>query len=78
MNNNLMILGAGIYQVPLIRKAKELGYRTVVVSYPGRYPGFDVADEVLHLDTTDSEAILDAAKHLNIAGCRHEFHRSGQ
>ena len=68
MNNNLMILGAGIYQVPLIRKAKELGYRTVVVSYPGRYPGFDVADEVLHLDTTDSEAILDAAKHLNIAG----------
>ncbi|MBR3070172.1 MAG: ATP-grasp domain-containing protein [Lachnospiraceae bacterium] len=68
MNNNLMILGAGIYQVPLIRKAKELGYRTVVVSYPGRYPGFDVADEVLHLDTTDSEAILDAAKHLNIVG----------
>ncbi len=68
MTNNLMILGAGIYQVPLIRKAKELGYHTVVVSYPGPYPGFDIADEVLYLDTTDSEAILNAAKKLNIRG----------
>ena len=63
-----MILGAGIYQVPLIEKAKELGYHTIVVSYPGPYPGFAVADEVLYLDTTDSEAILDAAKNLNIRG----------
>ena len=63
-----MILGAGIYQVPLIRKAKELGYHTIVVSYPGPYPGFAVADEVLYLDTTDSEAILDAARNLNIKG----------
>ncbi len=68
MTNNLMILGAGIYQVPLIKKAKELGYRTVVVSYPGPYPGFDIADEILYLDTTDSEAILCAARNLNIKG----------
>ena len=63
-----MILGAGIYQVPLIKKAKELGYHTIVVSYPGPYPGFAAADEVLYLDTTDSEAILDAARKLNIKG----------
>ena len=63
-----MILGAGIYQVPLIKKAKELGYHTVVVSYPGPYPGFGIADEVLYLDTTDSKAILDAARNLNIKG----------
>jgi phosphoribosylaminoimidazole carboxylase (NCAIR synthetase) len=63
-----MILGAGIYQVPLIKKAKELGYHTIVVSYPGPYPGFDIADEVLYLDTTDSEAILDAARNMNIKG----------
>ena len=68
MTNNLMILGAGIYQVPLIKKAKELGYHTIVVSYPGPYPGFDIADEVLYLDTTDSEAILDAARNMNIKG----------
>ena len=63
-----MILGAGIYQVPLIKKAKDLGYHTIVVSYPGPYPGFAIADEVLYLDTTDSEAILDAARKLNISG----------
>ena len=68
MTNNLMILGAGIYQVPLIKKAKELGYHTIVVSYPGPYPGFDIADEVLYLDTTDASSILGAAEKLNIAG----------
>ena len=34
----IMILGAGIYQVPLILKAKEMGLYTLVVSYPGPYP----------------------------------------
>ena len=31
----LMIMGAGIYQVPLIKKAKEMGIYTIVVSIPG-------------------------------------------
>ena len=35
----LMILGAGIYQVPLIKKAQAMGLETIVVSYPGPYPG---------------------------------------
>ena len=43
----IMILGAGIYQVPLILKAKEMGLYTLVVSYPGPYPGFALADECL-------------------------------
>ena len=68
MKKRIMILGAGIYQVPLIHKAKELGYHTIVVSYPGPYPGFAIADEVLYLDTTDSEAILKAAREHEIAG----------
>ena len=64
----LMVLGAGIYQVPLIRTARQMGLTTIVVSYPGNYPGFAEADEVLYLDTTDAEAILAAARTEGIAG----------
>ena len=40
----LMILGAAASQVPLISAAKRLGYKTIVTSIPGDYPGFTYAD----------------------------------
>ncbi len=58
----IMILGAGIYQVPLIRRARERGLRTAVASVPGDYPGFSLADRILSVDTTDREGILAAAR----------------
>ena len=64
----LMILGAGIYQVPLIQKAKEMGLYTIAVSIPGPYPGFACADEVCYLDTRNQEAVLTAAKEKQISG----------
>jgi len=64
----LMILGGGIYQVPLIERARAMGIRTVAVSIPGPYPGLDLADEALLLDTTDSEAVLESARRLKIDG----------
>lgn len=64
----LMILGAGIYQLPLIRKANAMGLETLVVSCPGDYPGFAEADRVLYLDTTDTQAVLDAARAEAIDG----------
>ena len=36
----ILILGAGIYQVPLIKKVKDLGHYAIVSSIPGNYPGF--------------------------------------
>ena len=42
----LMIMGAGIYQVPLIKRAKEMGIYTIVVSIPGNYPGFELSEHV--------------------------------
>lgn len=59
---NVMILGAGIYQLPLILTAKRLGHRVVVVSYGGNYPGFALADEACYLDTTDAQGVLAAAR----------------
>ena len=64
----LMIMGAGIYQVPLIKAAKEMGIYTIAVSIPGKYPGFAYADEVLHINTVDAEAVLQAAKERKIDG----------
>lgn len=64
----LMILGAGVYQAPLIRQAKEMGLFTIAVSCPGDYPGFALADQALFLDTRDRAGILEAARREKIDG----------
>lgn len=64
----LMIMGAGIYQVPLIKKAKEMGIHTIAVSIPGKYPGFAVADEVCHINTVDYDAVLKVAREKQVDG----------
>ncbi len=64
----LMIMGAGIYQVPLIKKAKEMGIYTIAVSIPGNYPGFAIADQVCYENTVDYERILEVAKREKIDG----------
>ena len=64
----LMIMGAGIYQVPLIKKAKEMGIYTIAVSIPGNYPGFAVADKVVYENTVDYEKVLEVAKRGQIDG----------
>lgn len=64
----LFILGAGIYQVPLIKAARNLGYYTIVTSIPGNYPGFKYADKVYYENTTDYKALLEIAKEEKIDG----------
>lgn len=63
-----MIMGAGIYQVPLYLKARELGIYTIAVSIPGNYPGFQYADEVCYINTVDYDAVLAAAREKKIDG----------
>ena len=64
----IMILGAGIYQVPLIKKAKEMGLFTIVVSIPGNYPGFALADKIIYENTVNTSAVLKIAKEEGIDG----------
>lgn len=64
----ILILGAGIYQVPLIKTAKRLGIYTIVSSMPGNYPGFEFADKIYYEDTTNADAILKLATDENIDG----------
>lgn len=64
----ILILGAGIYQVPLIKTAKRLGIYTIVASIPGDYPGFELADKVYYENTTDYAKILSIARKEKIDG----------
>ena len=68
----ILILGAGVYQVPLITTAKRLGIQTIVASIPGNYPGFALADKIYYENTTDYEKILEiaskAVKEIIISG----------
>ena len=64
----ILILGAGIYQVPLIKTAQKMGVETIVVSIPGNYPGFEIADKVYYENTTDYEAVLRIARDEQIDG----------
>jgi biotin carboxylase len=62
----LLILGGGVYQVPLIRRARELDLETIVVTPAGPYPGIGLGDHHWNLNTTDDEAVLDAARSYGI------------
>ena len=57
-----MILGAGEGQLPLIHRAKDAGWYTIVVSPSGNYPGFEMADECCYADISDKEALLAIAQ----------------
>ena len=62
MRKKLMVLGAGIYQVPLIKKAKAMGMEVIVASIPGKYPGISLADKFFPIDTRDNIKILEIAQ----------------
>lgn len=64
----LLVLGAGIYQVPLIETAKKMGIYTMVASIKGNYPGFAIADKVYYENTVDFDAVLKIAKEEKIDG----------
>ena len=65
-DRRIMILGAGEGQIPLISRAKREGWKTVVVSPKGDYPGFAIADECRFYDIADKYAILELVKREGI------------
>lgn len=64
--DRLLVIGAGIGQVPLVEHAKSRGIHVTVVSRPGDYPCFSLADEVCLLDIYDYDAIVEFAKRQGI------------
>lgn len=68
MSTKLLILGGGVYQLPLIQRANQLGITTVVVSPFGPYPGIEAAKVHVNLDTTDEEGVLAVAQQHSVDG----------
>lgn len=68
MAEKLLVIGAGLGQVHIIETAKKLGYHVTVVSIPGEYPGFQLADEILYEDIFNTDAIIAYAKEKGIQG----------
>ncbi|MDO4798830.1 MAG: ATP-grasp domain-containing protein [Coriobacteriales bacterium] len=63
---NILVLGAGVYQIPVIECIHRMGHRAIVASIPGNYPGFALADEVVYEDTRNKEALLEVARDRNV------------
>mgnify|MGYP001432215699 FL=1 len=67
-NEYLLIVGGSYDQEPLIRKAKKLGYKTVVVDINEDLPGYKIADVKRKISTRDIEAGIKIAREFNVKG----------
>lgn len=62
-------MGAGVYQVPAIKKAKQMGLETIVASFDVlKYPGSILADIAIEADTTNVKKIVRIAKKYKVDG----------
>ena len=68
MINTLLILGANTLQLPLINKANELGYQTLVVSPVTSEPGHALATYSEACNVVDEEGVLALAKKYDVCG----------
>lgn len=67
-DKKILILGAGEMQVPIIKKAKELGLFTIVADFSSTAPGFEFADKALNISTLDVEQCTKDAEKCHIDG----------
>lgn len=73
MTNTLLIIGAGVMQIPAIRIAREMGLRTVVTDYNPHAPGMTMADVPLVMSTRDVQGTVRVARDIHkrypLSGC---------
>ncbi|MCB1174071.1 MAG: alpha-hydroxy-acid oxidizing protein [Leptospiraceae bacterium] len=64
----LLVLGGGFMQLPLIQKTRQLGYAPVVFDGDPRAPGFEIAELAVHCDIIDAESCARRALQLQQEG----------
>lgn len=64
----LLMLGGSMQQIPIIKKAKEMGVYVITCDYLPENPGHKLADEYYNVSTTDMEGVLALAEKLQIDG----------
>jgi biotin carboxylase len=62
----ILILGGSKFQVPLIRRAKELGLHVATCDYLPGNPAHRLADEYHDVSTTDLDGVLALARRIGI------------
>ena len=65
---NIAIIGASYLQVPLIKKAKEMGLTTHVFAWEAGDPGERDADHFYPISITEKEKILEKCRGIGISG----------
>lgn len=68
MRKNLAIIGASYLQLPLIEKAKEMGYTTHVFAWKANDVGESAADCFYPISIVEKEKILDKCREIGICG----------
>lgn len=63
-SKRILILGAGRYNVPSIRAAREAGFVTLVADKSPEAPGLKVADHALPIDLNDCDSLIEAVTKL--------------
>ncbi len=61
----LLIIGAGIMQIPAIKTAREMGLKTIVTDYNSSSEGFKYCDVPLIMSTRDVDGTVRLAKEYN-------------
>ncbi|GIX41454.1 MAG: glycolate oxidase [Leptospiraceae bacterium] len=64
-NKTIIIIGAGILQVPLIKTAKSMGLFTIVFDMDSSAPGIEYADHFIPMSTKDVEGCVREAVKLS-------------
>lgn len=67
----LLVLAAGILQVPIIKKAHEMGYYVIAADGDKNAIGLQYADKVIVANIVNEEAMLQIAKEERIDGVIH-------
>ena len=68
MKKNLAIIGASYLQLPLIEKAKEMGYTTHVFAWAANDVGEKAADYFYPISVIEKDQILEVCKKIGICG----------
>lgn len=64
----ILMLGGARQQIPVIRRAKEMGFYVITCDYLPDNPGHMFADQYYNVSTTDKEAVLELAEKMQING----------
>lgn len=71
MQKRLLVLAAGILQIPIIRRAREMGHYVIAADGNANACGLQYADKAIVANITSEEEMLKIARNENIDGVIH-------